>query len=76
MYIFELCHLTGFCHLKTHLSHLLPYIWTLVIILNASINLNFAERFLNSGSGYHSVLTQPLQNKPDPEMFFSGHFSL
>ena len=47
-----------------------------MIILNASINLNFAERFVNSDSGYHSVLTQPLQNKPDPEMFFSGQFSL
>ena len=47
-----------------------------MIILNASINFNLAERFVNSDSGYHSVLTQPLQNKPDPEMFFSGQFSL
>ena len=45
-----------------------------MIILNASINLNFAERFVNSDSGYHSVLKQPLQNKPDPEMLFFGAF--
>ena len=42
--------------------------------LNAPINLNFVERFVNSYSDYYCVLTHPLQNKPDPKMIFPDIF--
>ena len=44
------------------------------LYLNSIINLNFVERFVNSESDYHSVLTHPLQNKLDPKMIFGAFF--